>query len=92
MPTDPLTGLPLANRSLSLQGGNSVYSGTADQGKALDYNYNPSTYQYGSIPGQFATDFSSLLNTTGSNYLKQQQAGGVYNVTNAYAKQLGITQ
>lgn len=68
-------------RSLSLGGGDSVFAGTANQGNKLDFNYDPATYKYGNIPGQFAQDFSSLFNTTGSNYLRGQAATGAYNVT-----------
>jgi hypothetical protein len=81
----------LYGANVSLGGGNTAFAGSSNPGNALNFNYNPSTYQYGAIPGQFATDFSNLLNTTGQNYLKGQAATGAYNVTSQYGNQLGLT-
>lgn len=81
----------LYGANVGLQGGDSVFAGSANPSNALNFNYNPSTYQYGAIPGQFATDFSNLLNTTGQNYLKGQAVTGAYNVTSQYGNQLGLT-
>jgi hypothetical protein len=79
----------LYGRTLSASGGNSVFAGSANQGNALDYKYNPSTYQYGSIPADYANNFSNLLNQTTNNYIQGQVAtGGVNQVLSSYGRTL----
>ena len=79
----------LYGRTLSNQGGDSTFAGSANQSGALDYNYNPSTYQYGSLPGAYSTDFSNLLNTTTGNYIRGQIATGNTNqVLSSYGRTL----
>jgi len=54
--------------TVNLQGGNSVLAGSSGQGNALNYNYDPSIYKYGSIPTTFGTNFGSTLNQLFGNY------------------------
>lgn len=69
----------LYGRTLSNQGGDSVFAGSGNQGNALNFNYDPSLYKYGTIPGNFSTDFSNLLNQTASNYQQGMTATGATN-------------
>ena len=51
-------------------GGNTVLAGSTSGGNALNYNYNPSNYTYGSIPTTFGQNFGSTLNQLFGNYQK----------------------
>ena len=73
----------LYGRTLTNQGGDSVFAGSSQQGNALDFNYNPSTYQYGAIPSAYSSDFLSQLNQQAQNYQQGQIANGASSNTNA---------
>lgn len=66
-------------RTLTNQGGDSVFAGGANQGNALNFGFDPSTYQYGTIPQSYSSDFSNLLNQTASNYQQGMAATGATN-------------
>lgn len=81
----------LSGKQVGLQGGDSVFAGSANQGNALNFNFNPSMYKYGSIPGQYSNDFTDLLNQTASNYLKGMAATGKTNqIVSSYGNTLGL--
>jgi hypothetical protein len=78
-----LYGLTLSN-----QGGDSTFAGSTNGGNPLNFNYNPSTYGYGVIPGAYANDFLGLLNTNIGNYLSGQAATGNSNILSSYGNTL----
>lgn len=70
-----LYGLTLSN-----QGGDAIFAGSSNTGNALNYSYNPSMYQYGSIPSSYASDFLGQLNQSAKNYQAGQIATGGTNI------------
>lgn len=60
--------------------------GSTSTGSPLNFNFNPSMYQYGSIPGSYGSDFLSQLNQNASNYQAGQTANSARNIQG-----LGIT-
>ena len=61
---------------VSLQGGNSVLSGSATGGRTLNYNYDPNIYKYGDIPTAFGQNFATGLNQRFGNYQAGAAATG----------------
>lgn len=83
----------LYNPTLSLSGGSGTVLGGASQGSALNYNYNPAMYQYGSIPASYASDFLNQLNQSAANYQQSNIATGLSNqaggsLTSSYGNSL----
>lgn len=67
-------GQPLTASGISIPNltgysvGTSGARGNSSTGAALNFNYNPSMYAYGSIPGDYGSDFLNQLNQTASTY------------------------
>ncbi len=62
---------------VGILGGNTVLGGSTTGGNALNYNYNPSNYTYGSIPTKFGTDFAAGLNQNFANYQQGAASTGI---------------
>lgn len=73
----------ISSQQVGLQGGDSVYAGSATPGRTLNFNYDPNMYKYGSIPASFSSDFSNLLNQTANNYQQGMTATGLSNISSS---------
>jgi hypothetical protein len=72
---------------VGVTGGNTVLAGSTSGGNALNYNFNPSIYTYGSIPTAFGTNFGNTLNQLFGNY----QTGAAATPTSSQGSTPGIT-